>query len=78
LPIHWTHPSGPHFGNQLALLTFDARQARVRLERAVGPPDAPREGQGASERFSDEDPFDPAAPRLEVVVEHDLTGPRPP
>jgi len=35
LPIHWHHPSGPHFGNMLALLTLDARSARVRLERAV-------------------------------------------
>ena len=35
LPIHWHHPSGPHFGNTLALLTFYGRSARVRLERAV-------------------------------------------
>jgi len=35
LPIHWHHPSGPHFGNTLALLTFEGRSARVLLERAV-------------------------------------------
>ncbi len=35
LPIHWHHPSGPHFGNTLALLTLDGRSARVRLERAI-------------------------------------------
>ncbi len=34
-PIHWHHPSGPHFGNTLALLILDGRSARVRLERAV-------------------------------------------
>jgi hypothetical protein len=35
LPIHWHHPSGPHFGNMLALLILDGRSARVVLERAV-------------------------------------------
>jgi len=35
LPIHWHHPSGPHFGNTLALLILDGRSARVRLERSV-------------------------------------------
>jgi hypothetical protein len=35
LPIQWHHPSGPHFGNMLALLTLDGRSARVRLERSV-------------------------------------------
>lgn len=35
LPIHWHHPSGPHFGNTLALLIFDGRTARIRLERSV-------------------------------------------
>jgi len=34
LPIHWHHPSGPHFGNTLASLTFDGRSVQVRLERA--------------------------------------------
>jgi hypothetical protein len=62
LPIHWTHPSGPHFGNQLALMLFDGRQARVRLTRTVRPDRGGRNN----------------APGLEVVVEHDLTGPTPP
>jgi hypothetical protein len=35
LPIRWHHPSGPHFGNMLALLTLDGRSARVRLERSI-------------------------------------------
>jgi hypothetical protein len=35
LPIRWHHPSGPHFGNALALLTFDGRSVHVRLERAT-------------------------------------------
>lgn len=35
LPVHWHHPSGPHFGNMLALLILDGRSARLRLERAV-------------------------------------------
>jgi PhoD-like phosphatase len=35
LPIHWHHPSGPHFGNMLALLTLDGPSARIRLERAI-------------------------------------------
>jgi len=35
LPIHWHHPSGPHFGNMLALLTLDGPSARVRLERST-------------------------------------------
>ena len=35
LPIHWHHPSGPHFGNMLGSVTFEGRSARARLERAV-------------------------------------------
>ena len=35
LPIHWHHPSGPHFGNMLALLTLDGATARIKLERAI-------------------------------------------
>jgi phosphodiesterase/alkaline phosphatase D-like protein len=35
VPIQWHHPSGPHFGNMLALLTLDGRSARVRLERSI-------------------------------------------
>ena len=35
LTIKWHHPSGPHFGNTLALLTFEGREASVLVERAV-------------------------------------------
>jgi hypothetical protein len=35
LPIAWHHPSGPHFGNMLASVTFDGRSARAQFERAV-------------------------------------------
>ena len=37
LPIQWRHPTGPHFGNELALLAFDGRSARVVLERSLQP-----------------------------------------
>ena len=36
LPIHWHHPSGPHFGNMLGLLILDGRSARIRLHRSIG------------------------------------------
>jgi hypothetical protein len=35
LPIRWHHPTGPHFGNMLASVTFAGREARVQLERGV-------------------------------------------
>jgi hypothetical protein len=35
LPIRWHHPTGPHFGNMLALLVLDGREARLVLERAI-------------------------------------------
>jgi hypothetical protein len=35
LPIRWHHPTGPHFGNMLALLTLDGRSASIRLERSI-------------------------------------------
>ena len=47
LPIEWHHPTGPHFGNELALLVFDGRSARVVLERSLPPPRAPRRGRFA-------------------------------
>ncbi len=80
LPIHWTHPSGPHFGNQLALLTFNGRQAKVRLERSVPPPDGAKGDGGANEAepTARPGPFEPDAPGLELVVEHNLTGSQPP
>ena len=58
LPIHWHHPTGPHFGNTLALLTFDRRSAQVRLERAVRPDSA--EGREAG-------------PDLQIVKDLSLT-----
>jgi len=36
--IEWHHPTGPHFGNELALLIFEGRSARVVLERSLPPP----------------------------------------
>jgi hypothetical protein len=41
LPIHWHHPSGPHFGNMLGLLILDGRSARIRLHRSTGSAAAP-------------------------------------
>lgn len=35
VPITWHHPTGPHFGNALALLVFERRSARLVLERSV-------------------------------------------
>ena len=35
LPIRWHHPSGPHFGNTLGLLTLDGASARIRFERST-------------------------------------------
>jgi hypothetical protein len=35
LPIRWHHPTGPHFGNIMALVVFDGRQARLVLEQAI-------------------------------------------
>ena len=34
-PIRWHHPTGPHFGNMLALLILDGREARLVLEQAI-------------------------------------------
>ena len=44
VPIRWHHPTGPHFGNILALLVLDGRQARLVLEQAIraDEPDARR------------------------------------
>jgi len=35
LELQWHHPTGPHFGNTLAQLTFDGREASVLIERAI-------------------------------------------
>jgi PhoD-like phosphatase len=34
LPVHWTHPTGPHFGNAVATVTFEGRTASLVLERS--------------------------------------------
>ena len=62
LPIHWHHPTGPHFGNELALLVFDGRSARIVLERSVKPP---RLARGEDEAASQ--------PGLAIVYDHSLT-----
>jgi len=62
LPIHWRHPTGPHFGNALALLVFDGRSARLVIERALPPPRlAPSEDRAGS------------MPGLEIIVDLSLT-----
>ena len=62
LPIRWHHPTGPHFGNELALIVFDGRSARVVLERSVRPPIlAPHEDRRA------------AKPGLAIVIDQPLT-----
>ena len=47
VPIRWHHPSGPHFGNMLGVLTFDGEAARVRLEQAVRTPKTAENTEGA-------------------------------
>lgn len=65
LPIRWHHPTGPHFGNALALLVYDGRSARFVLERAVRPPRlAEGEDKGGSK------------PGLEIIVDLALTDER--
>jgi hypothetical protein len=68
LPIDWHHPSGPNFGNELALLVFEGRSAHIVLERSVRPPKpVPGEDKAA------------AGPGLAIVIDHPLTddSPRP-
>jgi hypothetical protein len=60
LPIHWHHPTGPHFGNALSTMTFDGREARLLLERAT--------------TAADSDPSVREQPTtLRTIVELDLT-----
>jgi len=54
VPIQWHHPSGPHFGNMLSLLTFDGRSARVRFERSTTPEGDQDRGKGARLEVADE------------------------
>ncbi len=54
LTIRWHHPSGPHFGNMLSLLTFDGRSARVRFERSSTPQSGRRPGDHPGLEIADE------------------------
>jgi PhoD-like phosphatase len=65
LPVHWTHPTGPHFGNAVATVTFEGRMARLLLERSAPAtePDAQAEGEPT---------------RLRTIVELPLTALRTP
>jgi hypothetical protein len=60
LPIHWRHPTGPHFGNAMATLVFEGRTARLTLERSAPQAEA--------------DPVVAGAPtQLRTIAELDLT-----
>lgn len=66
LPIDWHHPTGPHFGNELALLVFNGRSARVVLERSLRSAEAePGEDQRT------------LGPGLTIVADLSLTDPSP-
>jgi phosphodiesterase/alkaline phosphatase D-like protein len=54
LPIRWHHPSGPHFGNTLALLVFDGQSARVVLERATRSEASEGRGDGPDMKITDD------------------------
>ena len=62
LPIQWHHPTGPHFGNELALVVFEGRSARVVLERSVRPAGLIRGEHEASK-----------APGLAILIDYSLT-----
>jgi len=64
--IEWHHPTGPHFGNELALLVFDGRSARVVLERSLSPA-----------RGTPGEDITIAQPGLAVVADLSLTDPPP-
>jgi hypothetical protein len=59
VPITWRHPTGPHFGNMLARLELDGREARVVLERAVW-------GDGRKGH---------SVPQIDITTELSLTDP---
>jgi hypothetical protein len=66
LSLEWHHPTGPHFGNELGLLVFEGRTARVVLERSLPPaPGTP----GEDLRI--------AQPGLAIVADLSLTDPVP-
>ena len=63
LPIRWHHPTGPHFGNALALLVFDGRTAQLVLERSVKGAHAGPDAEGEPQ------------PGLAIIAEQSLTDP---
>jgi hypothetical protein len=73
--ISWHHPTGPHWGNMLTSLTFDARSASAVLERSVSRATSPSPRSGPS-RGSPPPARDGTAADLEIVAELVLTGPR--
>ena len=66
LPIYWHHPTGPHFGNALSVLSLDGRSARLLLRRSVAGDRAP-----ADEHRGRRD----GPTQLETLAELDLTAP---
>ena len=54
VPIHWHHPSGPHFGNMLSLVTFEGRSARVQFERSTTPEGEQPRGKDTGLEIADE------------------------
>ena len=64
LPIRWHHPSGPHFGNSLALLVLDGSSAGVTMERSVRA--RASDGRGIGGRAE--------APKLEIIADLSLTA----
>ncbi|HEV7809632.1 MAG TPA: alkaline phosphatase D family protein, partial [Candidatus Limnocylindrales bacterium] len=65
LPIHWRHPTGPHFGNALATIVFDGDSASLTLERSAPQPKADRNAKGEPTR-------------LRPIAKLDLTAARQP
>ena len=63
LPIRWHHPTGPHFGNALALLVFEGRTAQLVLERSVKGTHAGPDAEGEPQ------------PGLAIIAEQSLTDP---
>jgi len=69
LPIYWHHPTGPHFGNALSVLSLDGRSARLLLRRSVTKGRASADDHGGRTDGPTE---------MEVLAELDLTAPRRP
>jgi hypothetical protein len=63
LPIHWHHPSGPHFGNMVGSISFEGPNARARLERSKWTP-ASDEREESTEVVIAEDLILTSLPRI--------------